>query len=274
MLSTAQQLHTQPAARAIHALAAAARTVGHAFPSHLLENTSRQNSALGIRSGIPVLDQLLGNGFPKSGLIELLPSPGAHGEIELLIGALASLGRAVWVLAEHNPFVPNGAYFEARGIDLSQQLFVVPESPEEAFDIAARTAASGEADAVVAWLAPLHSSEDFRALRRLALAAETAGIPIFAIRPAAMACTNSPAKLRLQLYRSGRASEVRVRAHFDNPLYPIVREAVIELADRSELTNTAAICEETSLRKSSPHVSQALLSKNDGRPYSDLAWAL
>ena len=222
MLSTVQHLRSQSAARALHAFAEAAR----AFPARLFADASQSPR---IASDIDALDALLSGGFPKAGLTELLPAAGARGEVDCVLGALAKLGRTVWVLPTECTYVPNGALLRARGMELSEQLFVVPSSAEEAFDTAVRAAASGEARAVIAWLPSLTTAEDFRAMRRLALASETAGIPVFVIRPAAMACTNSPAKLRLQLFRADRPNAVRVRANMESPLMPIVREAVVGL---------------------------------------------
>ena len=243
MLNTVQhfqQVRPQPAVHAFRVFADAARTVGRAFPMHLLgagEHSKRDF----VASGIPALDALLTGGYPKAGLIELLPSPGVRGEVELLLGAVARLGRTVWVLNPRNPLVPNGAHFAALGIDLTEQLFVIPESAEEAFETAARSAASGEAQAVVAWLPPLSSAEDLRAMRRLSLAAQTAEIPVFAIRPAAMACTNSPAQVRLQLRRTASDHCVRVRANLEGPLCRFVREAVIALDEPRTLNEFSAV---------------------------------
>ncbi len=97
----------------------------------------------------PQVDKLLGGGFPCKGFVELLTTGERRGEISLLIHALAHVKRVVWILPPQG-FTPYAPAFEAAGIDLSRQLFVVPASPEEAFRCAEAAVTSGEADAVVA----------------------------------------------------------------------------------------------------------------------------
>lgn len=103
----------------------------------------------------------------------------------------------VWILPPQG-FTPYAPAFEAAGIDLSRQLFVVPASPEEAFRCAEAAVTSGEADAVVAWLAPLARDEDRRAVSRLALACTSRNVVLFGIRPASLACLPLTADLRVQ----------------------------------------------------------------------------
>lgn len=79
----------------------------------------------------PQVDKLLGGGFPCKGFVELLTTGERRGEISLLIHALAHVKRVVWILPPQG-FTPYAPAFEAAGIDLSRQLFVVPASPEEA----------------------------------------------------------------------------------------------------------------------------------------------
>lgn len=96
----------------------------------------------------PQVDKLLGGGFPCKGFVELLTTGERRGEISLLIHALAHVKRVVWILPPQG-FTPYAPAFEAAGIDLSRQLFVVPASPEEAFRCAEAAVTSGEADALL-----------------------------------------------------------------------------------------------------------------------------
>lgn len=80
----------------------------------------------------PQVDQLLGGGFPCKGFVELLTTGERRGEISLLIHALAHVKRVVWILPPQG-FTPYAPAFEAAGIDLSRQLFVVPASPKKHF---------------------------------------------------------------------------------------------------------------------------------------------
>ena len=92
---------------------------------------------------------------------ELLTTGERRGEISLLIHALAHVKRVVWILPPQG-FTPYAPAFEAAGIDLSRQLFVVPASPEEAFRCAEAAVTSGEADAVVAWRRSLETKTGAR----------------------------------------------------------------------------------------------------------------
>lgn len=118
--------------------------------------------------------------------------------------------RVVWILPPQG-FTPYAPAFEAAGIDLSRQLFVVPASPEEAFRCAEAAVTSGEADAVVAWLAPLARDEDRRAVSRLALACTSRNVVLFGIRPASLACLPLTADLRVQFSPVHKGPEILSR---------------------------------------------------------------
>lgn len=158
----------------------------------------------------PQVDKLLGGGFPCKGFVELLTTGERRGEISLLIHALAHVKRVVWILPPQG-FTPYAPAFEAAGIDLSRQLFVVPASPEEAFRCAEAAVTSGEADAVVAWLAPLARDEDRRAVSRLALAFASRNVVLFGIRPASLACLPLTADLRVQFSPVHKGREILSR---------------------------------------------------------------
>ena len=88
-----------------------------------------------LACGIREIDDLLDGGFPKAGLTEILAPASRRGEVRMLLGAVSHAASAVWVLPERGfePFLPA---FEAFGIDISRELFVVPPTAEEAFDAA------------------------------------------------------------------------------------------------------------------------------------------
>lgn len=158
----------------------------------------------------PQVDKLLGGGFPCKGFVELLTTGERRGEISLLIHALTHVKRVVWILPPQG-FTPYAPAFEAAGIDLSRQLFVVPASPEEAFRCTEAAVTSGEADAVVAWLAPLARDEDRRAVSRLALACTSRNVVLFGIRPASLACLPLTADLRVQFSPVHKGPEILSR---------------------------------------------------------------
>ncbi len=187
-----------------------------------------------ISSGNDALDELLEGGFPKNGLIEILPAAGMHGELQMLLPAAAALGRGVWIYPSADRFMPYAPALEAAGIDVPRQLFVRSSEPKAAFEAAEEAAASGEADFVAARLPTLQSTEDRKAMRRLALSAEAAGTTVFVFRPAATACMDSPAKLRLQVSpspcsASRRLMLVTVRASNPNSFMAMRKSAEISL---------------------------------------------
>lgn len=158
----------------------------------------------------PVIREMLGGGFPKGELVELLTMTEASGELSLILPAVASLGRAFWVLPGVEFFTPCAPAMEACGLVLTEQLFVTPAATEEAYWAAERAVAEGTFGAVVAWLKPLSPEEDRRAMRRLALAARTSGTTVFVVRPLNLSGTATNADLRVALSPAADG-ETRVR---------------------------------------------------------------
>lgn len=179
-----------------------------------------------LACGIREIDDLLDGGFPKAGLTEILAPASRRGEVRMLLGAVSHAASAVWVLPERGfePFLPA---FEAFGIDISRELFVVPPTAEEAFDAAELALSSGEAEAVVAWLPALSPKQDRIRMRRLQLAAQTHGAALFAIRPAALACLAPEGVLRLFFLPEG-AESIRIRATRMNAFLNTAKEILLE----------------------------------------------
>ena len=143
-------------------------------------SASKSSEAKGLLAcGIREIDDLLEGGFPKAGLTEIMVPASRRGEVRMLLGAVSHAASAVWVLPERGfePFLPA---FEAFGIDMSRELFVVPPTAEEAFDAAELALSSGEAEAVVAWLPALSPSRDRRRTLRPS-ASGPSGITSFSI---------------------------------------------------------------------------------------------
>lgn len=192
------------------------------------EETSGGKKAA-LASGIAPIDRLLPEGLPAAGFTEVLSSAAGRPEFRLMLAAAARLGSCVWVLPAEG-FEPFAPAFDAAGVDLTRQLFVVPPSPEAAFAAAREAAASGEARAVFAWLASLSPEADRRAVRRLALAAETCGTAVYAVRPAALACLPAAGRIRLQLTPTGRTT-LRVRILTRGTYRTHAAECIVPLAD-------------------------------------------
>lgn len=163
-------------------------------------------------SGFAPLDEgLPGGGWPRSGLIEILPVHFGLGELRLMLPAVACMTErpearwCTWVAPPLQPFAPALA---AARVALARLLIVrVPERTRGSMALWAfeQALGSGACDCVLAWVrhAPAKS------IRRLHLAAQrgnTLGV-LFRTREAER--ESSPAMLRLALeaHRDG----VRVR---------------------------------------------------------------
>jgi hypothetical protein len=122
-----------------------------------------------IATGFAALDECLpGNGWPRSGLIEILIPRLGSGELQLLMPAFTALTQqenarwCTWVAPPYEPFAPALA---AQGIALERLLVVRTEEPLWAFE---QALGSGACATVLAWARRLAA----RDIRRLQLAAE------------------------------------------------------------------------------------------------------
>ena len=158
-----------------------------------------------LASGFAALDaQLPGKGWPRTGLIEILPARFGSGELDLLLPALAALTQAaaarwcVWVAPPLMPFAPALA---TRGIVLERVAVVQGERPLWAFE---QALGSGACDAALAWVRAARPRE----IRRLQLAAERGRSLGVLFRPRRAANEPSGAVLRLALERRGAAVRI------------------------------------------------------------------
>ena len=160
-----------------------------------------------VPTGFTTLDASLpGNGWPSSGLVEiLLPTLGV-GELNLLLPALAELtGRAqgrwcTWIAPPFEPFAPALA---AHGLTLSRVLIVRAPSPLWACE---QALGSGACEVVLAWVREVK----LRAMRRLQLATErgrTLGF-LFRTLTARTLHESSAAALRLAVEPAGEGTRV------------------------------------------------------------------
>lgn len=201
--------------------------------SHLITRTTGQwtQSETSLRSsGLPLIDDVTSGGFPEGAMTELFATHAGLGEVRLLLPVLSGFRHVTWVLRSTSVFEPYAPALADAGLDLNRQLFTVPATPDEAFWCAEQAAASGETEAVVAWLNPAPHGRDAAGLARLAMAARANGVTIFAIRPAGMICTPSPAQLRLQL-TPGPEGMTHVRAIRRNTFLDSAREIDVRLSD-------------------------------------------
>jgi len=169
--------------------------------ARLLEHPAiwRGSSAASVETlptGFAALDERLpGNGWPRTGLIEILVSRLGTGELYLLLPALAALTCrpaarwCVWVAPPLEPFAPALA---AHGIALERVLVVRDTSSLWAFE---QTLGSGACDVALAWARRPHTRE----MRRLHLAAERGRALGVLFRSRHAAREPSPAVLRVVL---------------------------------------------------------------------------
>lgn len=149
-----------------------------------------------LPTGFEALDRgLPGGGWPRQGLVEILVAEEGVGALRLVVPALASLSREDgWLAWVAPPYIPYAPALAAAGVDLSRILLVHPRRGDDTLWVVEQALRAGTCAAVLAWL-PV--SVPPLALRRLHLAAGSAGCPAFLFRPRRAAASPSPALLRL-----------------------------------------------------------------------------
>lgn len=145
-----------------------------------------------LPSGYPALDaQLPGGGWPAQGLTELLMAQPGSGELRLLAPVLRSFGNrpVLWIAPPATPYLPA---LQQLGLSLDGLVWLTPASLIDA-GWAAEQALRSRACAAVLWW----SDAPAGVWRRLNLAAQDSGCPLWAMRPSAARAQASAAPLRL-----------------------------------------------------------------------------
>jgi hypothetical protein len=151
-------------------------------------------------TGFVALDaELPGGGWPAAGLTELLLAAPGSGEVRLLAPLLAQGAGSLLCIAP--PFMPYAPALQALAWPLERLLVITPGLLADAAWSAEQGLRSGACTAVLWWQGDERSPAAVlaTALRRLHLAAQEGGCPLFALRPAAVRAQSSPALLRLAL---------------------------------------------------------------------------
>lgn len=162
-----------------------------------------------VPTGFPALDAALpGGGWPAGALTEIHFEHAGTGELQLIMPALARLGRAGrWIALIAPPHVPYAPALAAHSVALSRLMLVRPKTTADGLWACEQALRSGSCGAVLAW--PDHVNE--RALRRLQLAAETGAATALIFRCAGNATISpSPAALRLHVSSAGGKTVVRI----------------------------------------------------------------
>lgn len=145
-----------------------------------------------VSSGYPALDaELPGGGWPAQGLTELLLSHPGSGEVRLLAPALRSFGDrpVLWISPPAHPYAPA---LQQLGLSLDGLIWLTPAGLTDAA-WAAEQALRSKACAAVLWWADAPAA----VWRRLHLAAQDSGCPLWAMRSPAARQQASAAPLRL-----------------------------------------------------------------------------
>lgn len=177
----------------------------------------------GLPSGFAALDEHLpGQGWPRTGLIEILVARFGSGELTVLLPTLAALTRAAaarWCVWIAPPFIPFAPALVAAGIALDRVAVVKSHSPlltacsvrqdarfrgDPGMWAFEQTLRSGACDVVLGWARRLR----LREIRRLQLAAERGRTLGVLFRPLRAARESSSAVLRLGLEPLGTGVRV------------------------------------------------------------------
>jgi cell division inhibitor SulA len=150
-------------------------------------------------SGFPELDNYLpGDGWPQSGLSEVLLPTAGIGELQLLMPLLKQLSSQMrWIAWINPPFVPYAPALEAAGVDVSKILLIHPKNHKDALWSLERASRSGTCSLALAWLD--EQQMRLKDTQRLQLAAKQGNTLTCLFRPAQAASQASMAELRLQL---------------------------------------------------------------------------
>jgi hypothetical protein len=153
-----------------------------------------------LPTGYPLLDNLLGGGWPVGMLTELLVTGHASGELGLLSPALARLTTASWVILVAPPWIPYAPGLCWQGLTLKRVLMVRVRQPPETLWAAEEILRSGARAAVIAWVeATATHRTGHTLLQRLHLLANRQQAWVVLIRSARFRRERSPAPLRLQV---------------------------------------------------------------------------
>lgn len=177
-----------------------------------------------VPSGWSSLDRALGGGWPLGQLTELLLDARGIGELSLLVPALLRLGeeqqdadggarRGLALVAP--PELPYAPALAHGGLELERVLLIRTKHDRDTLWALAQALQSRACAAVIGW----YAGDDETALRRLQLAAESAGCWTLLFRPAARQALRSPAPLRIQLEKQqgSRSLVLQIRKRRGGP---------------------------------------------------------
>ena len=150
-----------------------------------------------LPTGFQALDAALhGNGWPASGLVELLCTQPCPQALRLMLPALSGLQDGLIALA-NPPARPQASTLRQAGIHSANLLVMRSSNPDTLLRACRESASSGAISALVLWIPA--GADTPTNLRRLHLAAQQGRCLLVLMRSADQLQHASPAPLRLQL---------------------------------------------------------------------------
>jgi hypothetical protein len=157
------------------------------------------------------LDHLLpGNGWPLGAITEVIYPATGSGELRLLLPSLARISQQDdrWQLWLNCPLPPCAPALQHWGFNIQRLLLAHANKPADLCHSLEKSLQSAGCQAAVVWLEKL----DKALMRRIQLAAETARVPVFILRPTRFQDQPSVAALRLRINDTGKIDVLKRRA--------------------------------------------------------------
>lgn len=140
-------------------------------------------------------NELPGKGWPRSTLIELLLRQSGIGEMQLLKPVLTQLSQTKKIVLVQPPYLPQVMACKSWGIHINNLLWIKTTSTTDGLWATEQILKNGCCGAVILWQPNVRTE----ALRRLHLAAQSAGTWLWLMRPLSAHREASPAQLRIAL---------------------------------------------------------------------------
>jgi hypothetical protein len=154
--------------------------------------------------------ELPGQGWPLGAITEVLYPQLGTGELRLLLPALAQLSQQDqrWQLWLNPPYLPCAPALQQWQFNTERLLIAQTHKPADLCHCLEKSLQSGGCQAAVVWLDKL----DNALMRRIQLAAEHSGTPVFMLRSSRFLNQPSVAALRIKLNPAGSVDIVKRRA--------------------------------------------------------------
>lgn len=147
-------------------------------------------------TGFDVVDnELPGQGWPRSVLIELLLQQSGIGEMQLLKPVLSPLSKTKKIVLVQPPYLPQAMACRSWGVNINNLFWIKTASAADGLWATEQILKNGCCGAVILWQTNVRTES----LRRLHLAAQSTDTWLWLMRPLAASQDASPAQLRIAL---------------------------------------------------------------------------